>query len=242
MIKEEYKYHHIGLPTTISQKKDEYNAEWKFYGSGYFESQFGIEWLRFEKDSPLHPLIKTVPHIAFVVEDIKKYIVGQKVIYGPNNPAEGVTVCFIETNGAPIEFLQFDRPENEIWPNDNKLINLANRFKNKKDSINFKYHHFGICTSLEKKDTFYFKNYGLHYSNHEDNPYGIQWMKYDENCKLPSIVQKISHVAFQVDNLMEAIKDKNVIIEPNSPSKGVLVAFIEENGAPIEFLQIDRKI
>jgi hypothetical protein len=27
-----------------------------------------------------------------------------------------------------------------------------------------------------------------------------------------------------------------VIIQPNSPSEGVLVAFIEENGAPIELI------
>jgi hypothetical protein len=40
-----------------------------------------------------------------------------------------------------------------------------------------------------------------------------------------------------VDNLLEAIKGKKVIIPPNSPSDGVQVAFIEENGAPIEFIQ-----
>ncbi|GGK31653.1 hypothetical protein GCM10007962_27560 [Yeosuana aromativorans] len=238
MVKEEYKYHHIGLPTIISQKNEEYNEEWKFYGSGYFESKFGIEWLRIEKNSPLPPLIKTVPHIAFVVKDIDKSILGQKVIYGPNNPAEGVTVCFIEVDGAPIEFLQFDRPENKIWPNDNKLINPVNRIKNKKESVNFKYHHFGICTTSRNRDTVYLKDNKLCCSEHQVNPYGIQWIKYYADCKLPTIVQKISHIAFQVDNLKEAIKCRNVIVEPYSPSKSVWVAFIEENGAPIEFLQI----
>ena len=48
MIKEGYKYHHIGLPTATPQKNEEYNEEWKFYGSGYFESQYGIEWLRIQ--------------------------------------------------------------------------------------------------------------------------------------------------------------------------------------------------
>jgi hypothetical protein len=47
-------------------------------------------------------------------------------------------------------------------------------------------------------------------------------------------------VAFEVDNLIEAIRGKKVIIEPNSPSEGVLVAFIEENGAPIEFIQVKQ--
>ena len=52
----------------------------------------------------------------------------------------------------------------------------------------------------------------------------------------------MAHVAFEVDNIEEAIQGKKVIIEPNSPSPGVIVAFIEDNGAPIEFLQIDRDI
>jgi hypothetical protein len=31
-----------------------------------------------------------------------------------------------------------------------------------------------------------------------------------------------------------------VIIAPNSPSPGIIVAFIEDNGAPVEFLQITK--
>jgi hypothetical protein len=52
----------------------------------------------------------------------------------------------------------------------------------------------------------------------------------------------VAHVAFEVDDIYEAIKGKKVIIHPNSPSPGVLVAFIEDNGAPIEFLQVDRSV
>ena len=55
-------------------------------------------------------------------------------------------------------------------------------------------------------------------------------------------MKTIPHIAFDVDDLEEVLKGKNVIIEPNSPSPGVIVAFIEDNGAPIEFLQIDRSV
>jgi hypothetical protein len=65
-------------------------------------------------------------------------------------------------------------------------------------------------------------------------------MRYEPECTLPEIVKTIPHVAFEVDNLIEAIRGKKVIIEPNSPSEGVLVAFIEENGAPIEFIQVKQ--
>jgi hypothetical protein len=43
-----------------------------------------------------------------------------------------------------------------------------------------------------------------------------------------------------VDDLEAAIAGQKVIIEPNSPSAGVMVAFIEVNGAPVELLQIDH--
>jgi hypothetical protein len=66
-------------------------------------------------------------------------------------------------------------------------------------------------------------------------------MRYGKNCNLPTLVKKVTHVAFEVDDLKEAIKGKEVIIEPNSPSKGVVVAFIVENGAPVKLLEYTKK-
>jgi hypothetical protein len=52
----------------------------------------------------------------------------------------------------------------------------------------------------------------------------------------------VPHVAFEVDDLGAELEDQHVIIEPNSPSAGVMVAFIEVNGAPVELLQIDHEL
>jgi len=46
-------------------------------------------------------------------------------------------------------------------------------------------------------------------------------------------------VAFEVEDLAAELQGKEILIEPNSPSEGVLVAFIVDNGAPIEFIQFD---
>lgn len=100
-----------------------------------------------------------------------------------------------------------------------------------------KYHHIGIPTQTPQKDEVYLKDFDMHCTDHESNPFGIQWMRYGPNCRLPKLVQEVTHVAFEVDDLEEAIKGKDVIIEPNSPGEGVVVAFIAENGAPVEFLQ-----
>lgn len=66
-------------------------------------------------------------------------------------------------------------------------------------------------------------------------------MRYEDDCNMPEIVKTLPHIAFEVDDLYEAIKGKKIIIEPNSPSEGNLVAFIEEDGAPIELIQIKNK-
>ena len=114
-------YHHVGIPTDKPLPKEDYSTEYKMTASGYFQSEFGIEWMSFDPDCPLPELVKTVPHVAFVVDDLEAAIAGREILIEPNRPTEGVTVAFIVENGAPIELLQFDGPESEIWPHDAKF-------------------------------------------------------------------------------------------------------------------------
>lgn len=102
-----------------------------------------------------------------------------------------------------------------------------------------KYHHIGIPTDQAREDEYYLEEFKMYVSGYEDSPYGIEWMRFEADCPLPELVQTIPHIAFEVDNLMEAIQGKEILIEPNSPSEGVLVAFIIEDGAPVELLEIN---
>jgi hypothetical protein len=102
---------------------------------------------------------------------------------------------------------------------------------------NLRYHHLGIPTTRPIPGETYLPEYKVYHYGYENSSYGIEWMRYEADCPLPEIVKTLPHVAFQVDDIYEAIKGKHVIIEPNSPSEGNIVAFIEENGAPIEFIQ-----
>jgi pimeloyl-ACP methyl ester carboxylesterase len=64
-------------------------------------------------------------------------------------------------------------------------------------------------------------------------------MRFDPQCRVPEIVKTIPHLAFAVDNLDEALEGKQILIPPNSPSAGVRVAFILDDGAPIELMEFD---
>jgi hypothetical protein len=67
---------------------------------------------------------------------------------------------------------------------------------------------------------------------------GIPPCRYpDDDSPLPELVKTVPHVAFKVDDLEAALRGRDVLIEPNSPSDGVMVAFIVDHGAPIEFLE-----
>jgi hypothetical protein len=73
----------------------------------------------------------------------------------------------------------------------------------------------------------------------ETSPYGIEWMQFEPGCPVRDIVRRVPHVAFVVDDLEEALEGKTVLIAPNAPSGGVRVAFILDDGAPVELMQFD---
>lgn len=100
-----------------------------------------------------------------------------------------------------------------------------------------KYNHIGIPTTSIFEDEIDLPHLKITVSDHESNPFGIQWQRYWDDASYPDIIKKIPHVAFEVDDLDAALVGQKVIIHPNSPSEGVVVAFIEINGAPVELMQ-----
>ena len=101
------RYHHLGIPTTERRPAERYLEQFRVYISGYETSQYGVEWMRFEPDSSIPYIVRTVPHVAFEVDDLNAELEGKEILIAPNSPSPGVRVAFIVENGAPIEFLQF---------------------------------------------------------------------------------------------------------------------------------------
>lgn len=74
-------------------------------------------------------------------------------------------------------------------------------------------------------------------TDHPSNPYGIQLQRYWEDAPYPELVKTVPHLAFEVDDLEAELKVNKVIIEPDSPSEGLIVAFIEVNGVTVELME-----
>jgi hypothetical protein len=102
-----WRYHHLGIPTKVLRPDERYLPHLKMYVSGFETSPYGIERMRFDPDCPILELIKTVPHIAFEVDDLDIALTGQTLLSDISSSSEGVRVAMILDNGVPIELLEF---------------------------------------------------------------------------------------------------------------------------------------
>lgn len=102
-----------------------------------------------------------------------------------------------------------------------------------------RYHHLGIPTNESRPGERHLPELGMHVSGYDTNSFHIEWMRFEADSPMPALIQQVPHVAFEVDDLEAALEGREVLIPPNSPSPGVLVAFVIEDGAPVELMQID---
>jgi len=102
-----WRYHHTGIPTGQPRGGERYLPEYKMYVSGFSESPYGIEWMRYEPGSPISELVRTVPHVAFEVDDLDEAVKGLEVLTPPTSSSEGIRVAMIIDNGCPIELIEF---------------------------------------------------------------------------------------------------------------------------------------
>jgi hypothetical protein len=109
VTKQGWRYHHMGIPTKTPRPAERYLPHLGIYVSGFETSPYGIEWMRFEEGCPVSELVRTVPHIAFEVDDLDTAIQGKERLGEVSSPSEGVRVAMIVDDGAPVELLEFEK-------------------------------------------------------------------------------------------------------------------------------------
>ena len=105
-----WRYHHLGIPTTVHHPGERYLEHLKIHVAGFETNPYGIEWMRFDPDCPVPELVRTVPHIAFEVDDLDSALEGKEILSPPGSPSEGVRAAMIIHDGAPVELIEFRRP------------------------------------------------------------------------------------------------------------------------------------
>lgn len=105
-----------------------------------------------------------------------------------------------------------------------------------------RFNHIGLPTAGRFDGEIALPHLKMTVSDHRATEFGIQWQRYDADAPYPDLVKTVAHVAFEVDDLELALDGEQVIIAPNSPTPGLVVAIIEVVGAPVELMSIDRAV
>lgn len=104
--------------------------------------------------------------------------------------------------------------------------------------MEYKFSHIGIPTQVEKNWDGFYEPGKIHYTDFSKDEYGVEWIKCDMDSPMPEMFKNVAHVAYLVDNIEDALKEKEILVETFSPAEGVRVAFIIHNGSPVEFMEI----
>ncbi len=79
-------YDHLGIPTRKKHAGEIWIEPSRVWVTDAHENPFGIEWLRFEPDSPAAAVTRERPHLSFRVdsrEEIERRSKGMKVVIPP---------------------------------------------------------------------------------------------------------------------------------------------------------------
>lgn len=112
-------FDHVGLPTDDKQPDEMYVSETKVWVTDPAAHPYKVEYLRYEPDSPVTGPVRDLPHIAFRVDDLDKYMEGEEIVLGPFYATDTLRVVFVFKDGAVFEFMESSEPGHWFKGGDN---------------------------------------------------------------------------------------------------------------------------
>jgi hypothetical protein len=99
-------YQHVGIPVT--NKKEGMTVYWEnlkcWSNKSVDEYDYKIEYLKFEEGSPIPEILHKLPHVAYLVDDMEKYLKdADQVIFEPTEIAPNFRIAFVIKDGAIFE-------------------------------------------------------------------------------------------------------------------------------------------
>jgi hypothetical protein len=97
--------------------------------------------------------------------------------------------------------------------------------------------HIGVPAAAKREGMRFLESKRLWLTSPADHPFRVEWLWYEPESSEHELVRSVSHVAYRVGSLEEAMEGHQVIAEPFDVFGEVRVSFVEVDGAPVEFVQ-----
>ncbi|MDO5553546.1 MAG: hypothetical protein Q4G68_07270 [Planctomycetia bacterium] len=99
-----------------------------------------------------------------------------------------------------------------------------------------RFSHIGIPTA-DRELPIYAEGIKVHLNNFADEAYNVEWLRFEPGSPLPEILKTTAHVAYEVDDLDEALQGEKVIVAPFEGGPNLTCAFIEADGYAVELMK-----
>ncbi|PCE63098.1 VOC family protein [Sediminicola luteus] len=103
------------------------------------------------------------------------------------------------------------------------------------------FNHVGIPTTIQQEQEIHMEASGLYVTDFNESPNKIEWLRFEADSPLPELLKTTAHIAYEVPDLEAALEGNEILMEPFDPAPGLTVAFIIEEGAPIELMQFQNQ-
>ncbi|MEN6363400.1 MAG: hypothetical protein ABFC90_12300 [Bacteroidales bacterium] len=97
-----------------------------------------------------------------------------------------------------------------------------------------KLNHFGIPVTCAMAGEMRNEVLHLWYTDVDASSNKIEFLRFDKECPFPEKVKTMPHIAYEVNSMEDELKGATLLYGPFTPVEGMDVAFIEEEGIPIE--------
>lgn len=98
--------------------------------------------------------------------------------------------------------------------------------------------HIGLITNEKKNKEKFAAGMKLWLTDPKDNPFNIEWLRFEEDSPIKGPVREKNHIAYRVDDLGEASKGLKILMEPFKTENFLKIGFYEyEDGTVLELMQ-----
>ena len=103
-----------------------------------------------------------------------------------------------------------------------------------------KINHFGIPTQTPQPGETYAEGLKVWLTNFNESPNKIEFLRFEPDTWMPELLQKVAHIAYEVSDIDEELKGAKVLVDPMPGGENLTIAFIEEEGIPLELMYFEK--
>lgn len=98
--------------------------------------------------------------------------------------------------------------------------------------------HFGLITDEKKEGAVFNDVLGVWLTDYSKSENKIEWLCFEEGSIMHPLIQTESHIAYIVPDIKKELEGKKVLFAPMVCDEHLTIAFIEEEGIPIEIMEV----